>query len=128
MVNQPSVFEPLKFYCIYNTCCCNVYISKIISRFVNFTPTYPTVLSYRVVTVKVNIYPSKIHQIAGSTFCCRVLNLITQQERRHGRVVRAARLLCRKSPYRVSSRLGCAMRRLENSLCQPSRKWVPFSN
>ena len=26
------------------------------------------------------------------------------------------------------SRLGCAMRRLENSLCQPSRKWVPFSN
>ena len=49
-------------------------------------------------------------------------------ERRRGRVVRAARLWCRKSPYRVSSRLGCAMRRLENSLCQPSRKWVPFSN
>ena len=49
-------------------------------------------------------------------------------ERRRGRVVRGARLWCRKSPYRVSSRLGCAMRRLENSLCQPSRKWVPFSN
>ena len=43
-------------------------------------------------------------------------------------MVRAARLWCGKSPYRVSSRLGCAMRRLENSLCQPSRKWVPFSN
>ena len=28
----------------------------------------------------------------------------------------------------VSSRLGFAMRRLENSLCQPSSKWVPFSN
>ena len=28
----------------------------------------------------------------------------------------------------VSSRLGCAMRRLENSLCQLSSKWVPFSN
>ena len=28
----------------------------------------------------------------------------------------------------VSSRLGFAMRRLKNSLCQPSSKWVPFSN
>ena len=28
----------------------------------------------------------------------------------------------------VSSRLGFAMWRLENSLCQPSSKWVPFSN
>ena len=36
--------------------------------------------------------------------------------------LRESRLWCRKSPYRVSSRLGCAMRRLENSLCQPSRK------
>ena len=54
--------------------------------------------------------------------------LVSWLERRRGRVVRAARLWCRKSPYRVSSRLGCAMRRLENSLCQPSRKWVPFSN
>ena len=45
---------------------------------------------------------------------------------RRGRVVRAALLWCRKSPYRVSSRLGCAMQRLENSLCQCSRKWVPF--
>ena len=52
---------------------------------------------------------------------------ISSFSRRRGRVVRAARLWCRKSPYRVSSRLGCAMRRLENSLCQPSRKWVPFS-
>ena len=26
----------------------------------------------------------------------------------------------------VSSRLGFAMRRLENSLCQLSSKWVPF--
>ena len=40
--------------------------------------------------------------------------------------VTAAQLWCRKSPYRVSLRLGCAMPRLENSLCQPSRKWVPF--
>ena len=28
----------------------------------------------------------------------------------------------------VSSRLGFAMRRLENSICQPSSKWEPFSN
>ena len=28
----------------------------------------------------------------------------------------------------VSSRLGFAMRRLENSLCRPSSEWVPFSN
>ena len=27
----------------------------------------------------------------------------------------------------VSSRLGFAMRRLENSLCRPSSEWVPFS-
>ena len=26
----------------------------------------------------------------------------------------------------VSSRLGFAMRRLENSFCLPSSKWVPF--
>ena len=26
----------------------------------------------------------------------------------------------------ASSRLGFAMRRLENSLCHPSSKWVPF--
>ena len=60
--------------------------------------------------------------------CTFFLSSIISLERRRGRVVRAARLWCRKSPYRVSSRLGCAMRRLENSLCQPSRKWVPFSN
>ena len=28
----------------------------------------------------------------------------------------------------VSSRLGFAMRRLENSPCQRSSEWVPFSN
>ena len=28
----------------------------------------------------------------------------------------------------MSSRLGLAMRRLENSPCQPSSKWVLFSN
>ena len=28
----------------------------------------------------------------------------------------------------VSSSLGFAMQRLENSLCQPSSEWVPFSN
>ena len=39
-------------------------------------------------------------------------------------MVRAARLWCRKSPLR----LGFAMRRLENSLCHSSSKWVPFSN
>ena len=49
-------------------------------------------------------------------------------ERRRGRVVRAARLWCRKSPGSVSSRTGFAMRRLENSLCQPSSILVPFSN
>ena len=37
-------------------------------------------------------------------------------ERRRGRVVRAAWLWCRKSPYPVNSRLGYAMRRLENSV------------
>ena len=31
-------------------------------------------------------------------------------------------------PKVVSSRLGFAMRRLENSLCRPSGEWVPFSN
>ena len=41
---------------------------------------------------------------------------VLMSERRPGRVVRAAWLWCRKSPYRASSRLGCAMRRLENSL------------
>ena len=28
----------------------------------------------------------------------------------------------------VSSRLGFSMQQLENSLCQPSSEWVPFSN
>ena len=28
----------------------------------------------------------------------------------------------------VNSRLGFAMRRLENYLCQPSSRWVPLSN
>ena len=45
-----------------------------------------------------------------------IMHKIYLLERRRGRVVRAARLWCRKSPYRVSSRLGCAMRRLENSV------------
>ena len=31
-------------------------------------------------------------------------------------------------PKVVSSRLGFAMRRSENSLCQPSSEWVPFLN
>ena len=38
------------------------------------------------------------------------------RERRHGQVVRAARLWRRTSPYRVSLRLGFPMRQLENSL------------
>ena len=77
-------------------------------------------------------YCEKVYERSGNNFFGQsniqreVLN--KQQERRRSRVVRAARLWCRKSPYRVSSRLGWAMRRLENSLCQPSRKWVPFSN
>ena len=45
-------------------------------------------------------------------------------ERRRGRVVRAARLWCRKSPYRVSSRLGCAMRLSVN----PAVNGYLFSN
>ena len=53
---------------------------------------------------------------------------LTYAERRRGRVVRAALVWHRKSPYRASSRLCLAMRRLENSLCRPSSKWVPFSN
>ena len=28
----------------------------------------------------------------------------------------------------VSSRLGFAMRRIENSLCRPSSEWILFSN
>ena len=44
------------------------------------------------------------------------------------KLVRAAWLWCRKSPQSVSSRLGFAMQRLENSLCQPSSKWIPFLN
>ena len=28
----------------------------------------------------------------------------------------------------VSSRLGFAMRQLENSLCRPSSEWIPFVN
>ena len=43
---------------------------------------------------------------------------IDLQGRRRGRVVRAARLWRRKSPYRVSSRLGFAMWRPENSVDQ----------
>ena len=45
------------------------------------------------------------------------LSYFGHMERRRGRVVRAARLWCRKLPYRVSSRLCLATRRLENSLC-----------
>ena len=45
-------------------------------------------------------------------------------EGRRGRVVRAVRLWRRKSPYRVSSRLGFVMRRLENSLCQPRNGYL----
>ena len=45
-------------------------------------------------------------------------------ERRRGRVVRAARLWCRKSPYRVKSRLGSAMRRLENSVNQAENGYL----
>ena len=45
------------------------------------------------------------------------------------RVVRAARYYAAESRFKVvSSRLGLAIRRLENSLCQPSSEWVPFSN
>ena len=50
----------------------------------------------------------------------------TKTERCRGRVVRAAWLQHRKSPYRASLRLGFAMQQLEISLCQPSTKWVPF--
>ena len=82
-----------------------------------------TVISERLETTKSQCNWTKLKQVTTVLTTLRVY-----LERRRGRVVRAARLLCRKSPYRVSSRLGCAMRRLENSLCQPSRKWVPFLN
>ena len=48
------------------------------------------------------------HEDYENIFICRFI-----LEPRRGRVVRAARLQRRKSPYRVSSRLGFAMRRLE---------------
>ena len=54
-------------------------------------------------------------------------------KRRRGRVIPVEWLErldygaeCRRKVVR--SRLGFAMRRLENSLCQPNNKWVPFSN
>ena len=56
------------------------------------------------------------------------LNTVRVDERRRGRVVRAALLWCKKSSKSVSSRLGFAMRRLDNSLCQPNSKLIPFSN
>ena len=49
-------------------------------------------------------------------------------ERRRDRMVRAAGLWCRSRRKVVSSTLGFAMRRLENSLCQSSSKLVPLSN
>ena len=79
---------------------------------------------YPVVKETANL-SSRIGQPILSTY---VIPLTQAHERRRGRVVRAARLWCRESLYRGSSRLVCTMRRLENSLCQPSRKWVPFSN
>ena len=36
--------------------------------------------------------------------------------------------MAQKVAVKRSSGLGFAMRRLENSFCQPSSKWVPFSN
>ena len=42
------------------------------------------------------------------------------------RGARAAWLWCSKSPLGVSSRLGFTMRQLENCLCQPNIKLVPF--
>ena len=49
-------------------------------------------------------------------------------ERCRGRVVRDARLWCRKSSERceIEPKVSPSIRRLENSVCQPSSKWVPF--
>ena len=41
-------------------------------------------------------------------------------------MVRAARLWCGKSPYRMSSRLGCAMRRLEKLSLATQQKMGTF--
>ena len=60
------------------------------------------------------------------------------EERRRGRVVRERGAVVEwleqldygeKSRRKVvSSRLGSAMRRLENSISRPSSEWAPFSN
>ena len=56
----------------------------------------------------------------SSTFC--LAGSYDKNGRRRGQVVRAAQLWDRKS------RLGFAMRRLENSHCKPISEWVHFSN
>ena len=48
-------------------------------------------------------------------FCC-LCSCTQYLVRHHGQVVREARLWCRKLPQSMSSRLGFAMLRLENSL------------
>ena len=53
--------------------------------------------------------------------------LINVLEKRRGCLVSAGRLWCRESPE-VRLSLDLAMRRLENSLCQTSSKWVSFPN
>ena len=58
-------------------------------------------------------------------FCC--FNSIFDLERHDGQVVRAVGYGA-ESHCKVSLRLGFAMQQRENSLCQPSSKWVPFSN
>ena len=60
-------------------------------------------------------------------FCC----LISFPGRRGGgRVVIVARLCCRKSSYghELEAGLYHLTTAMENSLCQPSSKWVPSSN
>ena len=78
----------------------------------------------KLMTLLVNVALQKLF----SFFQEKIAGYLVRVERCHGRVVRAAWLWCRKSPYRVSSRLSFAMRRLKNCLYQPNSKWVPFSN
>ena len=56
------------------------------------------------------------------------LFLLISAERCHSGVVRAIQLLCRKSVESREIKPGLAIGQLENSLCQPSNKRVPFLN
>ena len=47
-------------------------------------------------------------------------------ERSRSQMIRDTRLWCKKSPEGGELEPGFAIQRLENSLCPPSSKWIPF--